>query len=248
LNRVLDLKPKPSGAVNIVVLRAEDRHFGLIVDEVNDTEEIVVKPLGKQLKAVNVFAGATIMGDGRIALILDPVMIARRANVLSEHAQTGIEAVKSPQEADSEEDLESLLMVGCGNSLMAVEMSHVSRLEEIPVKSIERSGTQEVVQYRGAIMPLVRIAQLLYGQEHVASDDPSEVLQVVVFVSGRNIAGLVVDSILDVVEEKLEIEVRGARPGIFGSAVIQKRVVDVLDVPTLVRAANPIWFGEERAA
>ena len=62
---------KSDGAVNIVVLQADERQFGLVVDEINDTEEIVVKPLGKLFKGLTTFAGATIMGDGRVALILD---------------------------------------------------------------------------------------------------------------------------------------------------------------------------------
>ena len=80
----LERQMAENNAVNIVVLQADDRHFGLIVDEINDTEEIVVKPLGKQLKGIPTFAGATIMGDGQVALILDVLGLAQRANVVSE--------------------------------------------------------------------------------------------------------------------------------------------------------------------
>jgi two-component system, chemotaxis family, sensor kinase CheA len=237
-----------SDVASIVVLRADDRQFGLVVDEVNDTEEIVVKPLGKQLKSADIFAGATIMGDGRVALILDPTTVGRRANVLSERDKQSMDEVEVRPDQDARESLESLLMLRCGKSVVVVEMSHVSRLEEVPAKSIERSGSQEVLQYRGGILPLVRIAPLLYGERDLTGEQEREGVQVVVFSNGRSTAGLVVDDILDVVEEALDIETRAARPGIVGSAVIQKRVVDVLDVPTLVREANPSWFGDERAA
>src|SRR5262249_52987437 len=72
-----------TGDVNIVVLQADDRQFGLIVDAIHDTEEIVVKPLQKQLKGISIFAGATIMGDGKVALILDVLGLAQRANVVA---------------------------------------------------------------------------------------------------------------------------------------------------------------------
>ena len=116
LNRALDVEAtqKPNGAVNIVVLRADERQFGLIVDEVNDTEEIVVKPLGKQLKCVNTFAGATIMGDGRVALILDVLGIGQRANVLSElRDRAVVENHDAARRNDAEGDRETLLLFQC---------------------------------------------------------------------------------------------------------------------------------------
>ncbi len=175
-------------------------------------------------------------------------MIGRRANVLSEREVARVPALDAASNVESREDLERLLMLQCGKSLMAVEMSHVARLEVIPANAIERSGSQEVVQYRGGIMPLVRIAPLLYGGTTTDKGSLADMEHVVVFSDGDSNVGLVVDNILDVVEEKLDIESRASRPGIFGSAVIQARVADILDVPSLVRAANPQWFARDRAA
>jgi two-component system, chemotaxis family, sensor kinase CheA len=245
LNRALDVEAagKQNGAVNIVVLRADERQFGLIVDEVNDTEEIVVKPLGKQLKCVNTFAGATIMGDGRVALILDVLGIGQRANVLSElRDRAVVENHDAARRNDAEGDRETLLLFQCaGDSLMVLPLSMVSRLEEFPRAVIERTGQQEVVQYRGQIMPLVRISQVVY-QAETAAGEQQKALQVVVYSEKNRRVGLVVDRILDIVEENLVIEQLAPRPGIRGSAVIQKRVADVLDVQGVVRAVHPQFF------
>ncbi len=251
LNRALDVEAagKQNGAVNIVVLRADERQFGLIVDEVNDTEEIVVKPLGKQLKCVNTFAGATIMGDGRVALILDVLGIGQRANVLSElRDRAVVDSHDAARRSDAEGDRETLLLFQCaGDSLMALPLSMVSRLEEFPRAVIERTGQQEVVQYRGQIMPLVRISQVVY-QAEAAANEMQKPLQVVVYAENNRRVGLVVDRILDIVEENLVIEQLAPRPGIRGSAVIQKRVADVLDVQGVVRAVHPQFFESRPAA
>ncbi len=251
LNRALDVgvATKQGAPVNIVVLRADERQFGLIVDEVNDTEEIVVKPLGKQLKGINTFAGATIMGDGRVALILDVLGIGQRANVLSELRDRAIvEKQDAAKKGDAAGDRQTLLLFQCaGNSLMALPLSMVSRLEEFPRNVIERTGQQEVVQYRGQIMPLVRISQVVY-HEPAAPKDEQKPLQVVVYSEQNRRVGLVVDRILDIVEENLVIEKLATRPGVHGSAVIQKRVADVLDVQGVVRAAHPQFFESRPAA
>ena len=130
--------------------------------------------------------------------------------------------------------------------LMALPLSLVSRLEEFPRNAIERTGPLEVVQYRGQIMPLVRISAV-YHEPTVGLDDQRP-LQVVVYAEKNRCVGLVVDRILDIVEETLVIEKLSVRPGIRGSAVIQKRVADILDVEGLVRAAHPDLFAAQFAA
>ena len=148
-------------AVNIVVLRADDRQFGLVVDEINDTEEIVVKPLSKQLKSINACAGATIMGDGKVALILDVHGLAQRANVVGEaRDRTVTEAEEKPQsEADAGSPCNAVLLFQFGeNERMAIDLAMVARLEEFPRTMVEIAADHEVVQYRGQIMPLVRVS------------------------------------------------------------------------------------------
>ncbi len=237
----------PDG-VNIVVLRADDRQFGLVVDDINDTEEIVVKPLGKQLKSINAFAGATIMGDGKVALILDVLGLAQRANIVNgirEQARAEEVRSASAQKDKDDERHQAFLLFQYGESgRMAVDLSLVARLEEFPRSQIEIAGDQEVVQYRGQIMPLVRVSEELESERRQKSDLPQDSLHVVVYSDKGKSVGLVVDRILDIVEEPFVMERHTVRKGILGSAVIQKRTTDILDVAGLVAAAELNAFVE----
>jgi len=226
---------------NIVVLRADDQQFGLVVDEINDTEEIVVKPLSKQLKSINTFAGATIMGDGRVALILDVLGLAQRANVVSEVRDQAVADKDGKQmlgAADGNKRNAVLLFQYGENGRMAIDLSLVARLEEFPRDTIEVAGDQEVVQYRGQIMPLVRVSDVLVSKHRKAAEAGQESLHVVVYADKGRSVGLVVDRILDIVEESFVMQRQSGRKGMLGSAVIQKRVTDILDVPGLIAAAE----------
>jgi two-component system chemotaxis sensor kinase CheA len=232
----------PASEINIVVLQADDQQFGLVVEGINDTEEIVVKPLGKQLKSVSTFAGATIMGDGRVALILDVMGLAQRAGIVSESNDRRV-AESDAKPAERTGWRETLLLFSVGSARMAMPLTLVARLEEFPRRSVERSGGQAVVQYRGQIMTLVRLADQLglAGDEPDGeADEPaSEVLQVIVYTRQGRSLGLVVDRILDIVEADLSVRRDLERDGIVGSAVIQERVTDLLDVEGVVRRIDP---------
>ena len=168
---------KADDIVNIVVLQADGRQFGLVVDGINDTEEIVVKPLGKHFKGIPLFAGATIMGDGRVALILDVLGIAERSGVVSEVRERAL-AEAQARTQHSETVTQTVLVFSLGkDSRMAIPLSLVARLEEIPRTEIETADGQEVVQYRGEIMPLLRLSNV-FGVCEEADQDP---LQVVVY-------------------------------------------------------------------
>jgi chemotaxis protein histidine kinase CheA len=223
--------------VNIVVLQAYGEKFGLVVDEISDTEEIVVKPLGRHLKNVSLFAGATIMGDGKVALILDVLGLAQRARVVGENRdRTAAEADAKPAlDGGHGTERQSVLLFRLGQTgRMAIKLSAVARLEEFPAESIEIAGEQETVQYRGQIMPLVRLSEA-FPARHRSADEGADPVQVVVVYggSGRNV-GLIVDSILDVVDESYTLDRQTARRGVIGSAVIQQRITDVVDVAGLI--------------
>jgi two-component system, chemotaxis family, sensor kinase CheA len=239
-------------SVNIVVLRADDRQFGLVVDEINDTEEIVVKPLGKQLKSINTYAGATIMGDGKVALILDVLGLAQRANVVSELRESVVEkqASGAGTKAESSKSNAVLLFQYGEHGRIAVDLSLVARLEEFSPDAVEVAADQEVVQYRGQIMPLLRVSEVLENKRGIApqKDKEKEALHVVVYADRGRSVGLVVDRILDIVEESFVMQRQSSRQGIVGSAVIQKRVTDILDVPGLVAAANLEASGSRASA
>ena len=242
-------------AVNIVVLQADAQQFGLVVDQINDTEEIVVKPLGKQLKGVTVFAGATIMGDGRVALILDALGLAQRANVISEvHDRALAEKERSSSEKMAGSRQTLLLFQTGKDGRMALPLALVARLEEFAPNLVENAGRRQVVQYRGQIMPLVRVSEIVEGSgiglDSSGAGDQAP-LQVVVYAEQGRSVGLVVDRILDIVEEELVLDHPTQRLGVLGSAVVQQRVTDLLDVQGVVRAALPSFsqnsFNEKAA-
>ena len=241
MNEVLGLSSgaaRHSGdAVNIIVVQAEDRQFGLVVETVLDTQEIVVKPLGKQLKGIESFAGATIMGDGRVALILDVLGIAQRARVVAEVRDRRLaESEAGDGREDGQHNLQTLLVCRVGESdRMAIPLSLVARLEEFAASAIERSGDQDVVQYRGEIMPLVDLGSVFAGRATADSD----MRQVVVYAEGGHSVGLVVSQILDIVSERIDVQRRVSRPGVRGSVVLQQRVTDLVDVPAVVASADP---------
>jgi chemotaxis protein histidine kinase CheA len=225
--------------VNIVILQADDQQFGLLVDGINDTEEIVVKPLGKRLKSINMYAGATIMGDGKVALILDVLGLAQCAHVVSgahDHALAENENLQSVAKDASER--KPVLLFEYGDNLrMAIDLSMVARLEEFKTDAIEVADGKEAVQYRGQIMPLIRVSDVLQGEHSLKAERPTSVQVVVCTDEGRNI-GLVIDRILDIAEEAFVVERQTGRRGVLGSAVIQKRITDLLDVPGLIAAGK----------
>jgi two-component system, chemotaxis family, sensor kinase CheA len=240
LHRVLGLKAaEDADVVNMVVLQAEDRQFGLVVEGINDTQEIVVKPLGKRLKGLTLYAGATIMGDGRVALILDVLGIGQRSGVLNE----SLEQTRTSEQSRSQAELEQqrLLLFRAGSfGRVAVPLSLVARLEEFPHSAIERAGGAQVVQYRNRILPLVCLRAVLEPDagERRESDEP---VQVVVFHDGNNSVGMVVDEILDVTEEAVTVRQESDRIGLLGSAVVGKQVTDFLDLNEVIRAAGGSW-------
>src|SRR5262249_18372883 len=147
--------------MNIVVLQADDRQFGLVVDAIHDTEEIVVKPLQKHIKSIGVFAGATIRGDGRVALILDVTGLAQRAKRVSGTRETA-RGEKPTSPAEPAADRQSVLLIATDDDQrMALPLSSVARLEEFSRSAVEKVGPQDVVQYRGEILPLIHISRLL---------------------------------------------------------------------------------------
>jgi two-component system, chemotaxis family, sensor kinase CheA len=245
LNQVLGLEsPARAEAVSIVVLQAEDRQFGLVVDGINDTQEIVVKPLGKQLKGITVYAGATIMGDGKVALILDVLGIGQRSGVLAEsheQARAGTE-----QKAQTGTEQQRLLLFRAGSfARLAAPLSLVARLEEFPQSAIEHAGGGQVVQYRNRILPLVILRTILDSgerEQNQTQNQSSDPVQVIAFNDGERSLGVVVDQILDVAEDAVTVRQKSTHKGLLGSGVVGKQVADFLDLEHVLRAASADWF------
>ena len=213
-------------ALTVVVVQADDIRFGLCVGEVHDTQEIVVKPIGRQLKALPLYAGATIMGDGQVALILDVGGIAR-VRALTPTELTDTVAV------GADVGSQALLVLEVSNHRRAaLPLTAVSRLEEFDASRIERSGLSEVVQYRDGILPLLRLAPAIGLPETPGERDQ---ISVVVHEEAGRRVGIVIDQVLDVVDEAIVATEVGRRVGVLGSAVVQDRVTDLVDLDAVVR-------------
>lgn len=223
-SRRTDEERRSADVVNIVVLQAEDRQFGLVVDQINDTQEIVVKPLGQHIKGITMYAGSTIMGDGTVSLILDVLGIAQQAHVLSEHANRQFVDANS-KKSDQNRNGESWLIVDPKDGTRAaIPLSLVSRLEEIKAECIERTGRQQVVQYRGHIMPLVAISE--YGS---VESDESGTISLVVFNDGQRNVGIVVGKIVDIVQQSDA----SVEDGSGNTRIIAGRVTRIVDLSQL---------------
>jgi len=222
----------PREPITVVVLQSDDVRFGLCVSTVHDTQEIVVKPIGRQLKGLAMYAGATIMGDGRVALILDVAGIAATSGV----GATQAEAVDLRTGVADDRTALLVLEVADGRRA-ALPLAAVARLEEFERERIERSGTAEVVQYRDGILPLVRLATAIGLPD---TSDRSDQVSVVVHETGGGdgqpggAVGIVIDRVLDVVEVAVSASQVGRRTGVTGSAVVQDRVTDLVDLDAVV--------------
>lgn len=245
LNEVLKIDPGCSTRdverVNIVVLQADDQRFGLIVDRIDDAQEIVVRPLARQLKGIACLAGATIMGDGRIALILDVFGLAFQLNGQQERtaSATHLEAQTVTAGADDRRAL--LLLLGTDGSPFAVPLDQVDRLESFPKATIEVIAGRPLVQYRGTFLPLIDAAGWLSGQAWRTTESGSsrEALpwQVVIHAEQERRVGLVFDGVVDVVTERLTVEGEPSRRGVLYTAAVQGKATEVLDVPAIVQDA-----------
>jgi two-component system chemotaxis sensor kinase CheA len=242
LNRVLKIgdESEQADVINIVILQAEDRQFGLVVDGIHDTQEIVVKPLGHQLKGLTCYAGATILGDGKVALILDVLGIGLKSGVLGEQRDPSRMDTIAEDQFDSERQTLLLFRSGRFNRL-AVPLSLVARLEEFARSKIEHAGGRQVVQYRGQILPLIPLASYLdpASADLSAECDPA---QVIVFSDGDRRIGLLVEQIVDIVEDVVTAKQNANHTGLLGSAVVGQKVTDFLDLHAVIEGCGVEWF------
>jgi two-component system chemotaxis sensor kinase CheA len=219
----------------IVVTQVGNQTFGIVVDAVFHTEEIVVKPMSSRLRHITMFSGNTILGDGSVILIIDPnglLQAIGMSETARRAAEEGEEA-RAPQPADA--TTESMLVFRAGSpNPKAVPISLVTRLEEIDAATIEMSSGRPLVQYRGQLMPLVPV-----------NDDvrvkTSGTQPLLVFADDERSMALVVDEIVDIVDDRLDIELKSERPGLIGSAVIKGQATEVIDVAHFLPLAFDDW-------
>src|SRR3954447_16842627 len=239
LDRALGLDGGGDQGVYIMVLQADGRRFGLVVDRVLNTEEVVVKALNSRFKDIGVYAGATILGDGRVGLILDVSSLPRRSHLAQDSEKANV--VGASRGGSVGGTGERLLVTAVGERRVAIPLDTVTRLEEFPRNRIEQAGSREVVQYRGQILPLIRLSHLLgaYGEEA-----EGDTVSVVVYSEGGRSVDLVVARILAIAENATTARRDVEEDGLVGTAVIQQRVTELLDVRRAILAADPNFYSD----
>ncbi len=227
----------------VVVTQVGAHVFGIIVDRVFDTEEIVVKPVAPILRHVTMFSGNTILGDGSVIMILDTNGIARATGIGSDAAEADAGGSRPQTGAMNPAEKTALLLFRAGDATpKAVPLGLVARLEDVERARIESAGGKPVVQYRGRLMPLMPLGET-WGDGEPGARQP-----VLVFSDGDRAMGLMVEEILDVVEARLAIDPAGERPGFLGTVVIGERVTEIIDCAWWLRQAGEDWFGAVPAA
>ena len=246
LREILDLPEPESGkpvaengtkagdGTYFVVSQVGNFVFGIIVDRIFDTEEIVVKPVSRTMRHIQCFSGNTILGDGQVIMILDPNGLA--GSIAGSPLVEAAAPTTSREQLHKARDMVSMLVFEVGNEgPKAVPLSLVARLEEADLSKAEAAGERTVLQYRGGLMPLINF------EGNPAPRKGKK--QILVFVDGKRMLGLVVDKVLDIVEATLNLQLAaGTRSGLLGSAVIAGHSTDVIDTVHYLRQCDSEWF------
>jgi len=222
----------------IVVTQVGSYRFGIVVDKVFDTEEIVVKPVAPFLRDIKAYSGNTILGDGNVIMILDPNGIAAASGGISSDENDDADDAGANLKKFGDEQVALLVFHAGDDEPKAVPLSLIARLEEIEVDSIETSNGRMVVQYRGKLMPLVA-----FSEDHQMEEEGRQ--PILVFTDGERSMGLIVDEIVDIVEEKLNIELASDVTGVIGSAVVAGKATGVIDTSHYLGLAFGDWFRVE---
>jgi len=219
----------------IVVTQVGSQTFGIVVDAVFHTEEIVVKPLSSRLRHIAMFSGNTILGDGSVIMIIDPNGVARAfGSEATSHMRAGEEV--EHHQGSAAEQATSLLVFRAGSAQpKAVPLALITRLEEIDARKIELSNGRHMVQYRGQLMPLITPSEKVRVKDEGAQP-------LLVFSDGSRSMALVVDEIVDIVEDRLDIQVGSDNPGVLGSAVIKGLATEIIDIGHFLPLAFEDWF------
>jgi two-component system chemotaxis sensor kinase CheA len=220
----------------VVVVEFGSQSFGIVVDAVFHTEEIVVKPMSSKLRSITMFSGNTILGDGSVIMIVDPNGVVQALGGTVATQLAAADALAPGSRPAIEEQATSLLVFRAGSAQpKAVPLALITRLEEIDAHKIELSNGCHMVQYRGHLMPLITL------DEH-ATVKGEGAQPLLVFSDGNRSMALVVDEIVDIAEERLDIEASSASVGVLGSAVIKGQATEIIDVGHFLPIACADWF------
>jgi len=238
LPRLLGQPGEASESRYVAVMQVGGERFGLIVDQVHDTEEIVVKPLSTLLRGIRSYSGATILGDGSVVMILDPNGLA---DALGAHRERE-DAQAAQQLAALETDETRLIVFRAGaDDLKAAPLELITRLEEIEVSKLEKADGRRVVQFRGQLMPVMHIAG-----EYAYKDSGKQ--PILVFMNEGSSFGLAVDQIVDIVQERVTLDLAADRPGVIGAAVLKGAVTEIIDIGHYLAQMQGDWRPNRRGA
>lgn len=219
-----------------IVMRAGAVNFALKVDQVTDVQEIVVKPLSRTLSRLGIYSGNTILGDGSVVLILNPNGIATAIGL---EAARQYQVVTSQYEGDYEAESTSLVLFRAGqDSQKAIPLSLISRIERISPAAVRRADTQFVIEREGRLMPVMPLCDL---------EDEAAQWNVLVIGVGGEYMGLLVGEIVDIVDQKLDIELSGTNPSVIGSTTVGGQATEILDVAYYMKLLRPNAFERRHA-
>jgi len=236
LSQVLNQQVDDIESRSVVVVNIGERQFGISVDEILGAEEIVVKPLGRHFNDLDVYGGCSILGDGRVVPILDCIGITKELR-----QEQDVESVVAERESKlrgTAEEGQYILVFAIAEQWYAIPMALVERIEEVKSKDIECSGRREVLQYRGDVVQVIRLASVL----EVESKPDSELVPCLIVANqGRRLC-IQVDQIVDIVKQELEIHLESSEPYFVGTAVVEGRSTEVLDIFEVIKKMAPNWF------
>ncbi len=241
LAELMEAPKRTGGDGFIVVTQIGDRQFGILVDSVFHTEEIVVKPMSSRLRHIPLFSGNTILGDGAVVLIVDPNGVASLVGATLSEAQGQEPQSVVGTRAQGGERSTMLVFRAGGGRLQALPLSLVTRLEEVDASEFQQGGGRTLLHYRERLVPVSAVAGSALRQQGV---------QPLVIVSDGDLTvALAVEAIVDIVEESFELEMAAAdEHGVIGSAMIRGRATEIVDLAHYLPLNDPGWFAARRAA
>jgi len=226
-------------SLNFAVLRSGGLRFGLIIDRIHGSEEIVVKPMHRAVKSISLYSGATVLGDGKVAMILDAAGLARHYNVRD--VGGGKDQKKQKTATEEGAELRSLLLFSNGgNEQFGVSMQDVKRVEAIETSSIERIGSQEYVTLDGVSTRVVRLEDGL----QVQSSSQPENMFFLIPQNARKPYGLLVEKLVDSGHYEVKLNKESYKTdGVEGTALIKKKMTVLVNLEQLMQLVDGMWYG-----
>ncbi len=231
----------PGEPANIAVLSSGDYKFGLLVSELHDTEEIVVKPLGKHLQGCFAYAGATILGNGKVSLILDPVSLARLAGLATVQAAL-TEAEGKVLEDTTDQKVDLLVFRNTETEIFAVPIDRVGRIDKVDPSRVEEAAGKKIIQHRGKVLHVHTLSEFT---ETSPFKPAGKILVIVFYVEGKQV-GLLANPPIDTISLPVVPDPElSSLPGIGGTALLEGKTALVIDVMEMVSLLDLRWEKKE---